>query len=365
MTRRRTGAGAIGLACLLALTAGCSTAPSNADASKPSDASGSASPVTTSTALRAEEARTAFEEYAEVNAAADAALDDTAIARVQTGALLRESLAEYAIARKAQRKVPVTSFTRPTFLLPSGKADAYPRWFASVSKWLGREDDRQSALHYFVQEEKGGPWRAAASSWVVTDPGAGRPPAAPPKVSTGKVRTKPPVLPTLDRAATGTVRLSSRASEARAACRDFAARLSFTVPDGRAADGRFAAGPFTDDLVSYANGLADDALERSYAYRAQKELEPPVFRLSTGGSLVPCTLTREHRVTGRDGAAVVFDEGSDTDVLLGGGGRRWGRVTEVSSVNAVISVPAGRGAPATVVSCDCYDPQTVSATGHP
>ncbi|MFH8615399.1 hypothetical protein ACH4E8_10030 [Streptomyces sp. NPDC017979] len=363
MTRRRTGPGAIGLVCLLALTAGCSTAPSGG--SKPSGSAGSASPVTTSAALRAAEAQTVFEEYAEVNAAADAALDDTAIARVQTGALLRESLAEYAVAREARRKVPVTSFTRPTFLLPSGKADAHPRWFASISKWRGREDDRQSALHYFVQEEKDGPWRAAAASWVVTDPGGARPPAAPPKVSTGKVRTQPPVLPTLDRAATGTVRLSPRASEARAACRDFAARLSFTVPDGRAPGDRFTAGPFTEDLVAYANGLADEALERSYAYRAQEDFEPPVFRLSTGGSLVPCTLTREHRVTGRDGAAVVFDAGSDTDVLLGGGERQWRRVTEVSSVNALIAVPAREGVPATVVSCDCYDPQTVSATGRP
>ncbi|WP_432113302.1 hypothetical protein [Streptomyces sp. S1] len=58
-------------------------------------------------------------------------------------------------------------------------------------------------------------------------------------------------------------------------------------------------------------------------------------------------------------------KGSDTDVLLGGGGREWRSVKETGSMTALIEVPASKSAPATVLGCDCYAPQALTATGVP
>ncbi|MEU5159569.1 hypothetical protein AB0G74_08155 [Streptomyces sp. NPDC020875] len=378
MTRPLARLGAAGLVLLTTLATGCGatggpTGPAESGGSGP--AAAPPGPV----AVRAQEAQRVFEAYAGANAAADAALDGSAIRAVQTGPLLAESLAEYTVARRTGAELPRAGFRRPTFLIPDARHDrGYPRWFAAVSKWEGREADRTSALHYFVQREPKGPWRAAVASWVVTAP---EPAAAPPSAArpgfTGHdpaagapqdlVRPGTPVLPPPDRAATGTIRTSSTPAADRAICDTLATSLSGPAGGPRsaeavAADRRFTPGPFTSGLRSYVSGLADERLIRGYTYRAT-ETGAPVFRLQSGGSLVTCSLIREHRLAGSgDGDTVVFTEGSGTDALLGGGGREWRRVDERSSATAVIAVPARRNEPATVLSCDCYAPQTLSAT---
>jgi hypothetical protein len=70
-----------------------------------------------------------------------------------------------------------------------------------------------------------------------------------------------------------------------------------------------------------------------------------------------------HNVAGSGASRTVkFDAGSDTDILLGGGGRDWRSVEEVSSFAALFEVP-GDASPATVLTSDAYGPQILSATG--
>ncbi|MFE0426042.1 hypothetical protein [Streptomyces sp. NPDC058953] len=385
MTRPISRLGAAGLVLLTTLATGCgaSTGPTSPTGGGGAGGSGAPASAPGPVAVRAQEAQRVFDAYADANAAADAALDGTAIRAVQTGPLLAESLAEYAIARRTGGELPLSGFRRPTFLIPDGRTDqGHPRWFAAVSKWEGRETDRASALHYFVQREPKGPWRAAVATWVVTapEPTAPTPPSATrpgfavpdpdPAVRPPRDRVRPgtPLLPPPDRAASGTIRTSGTAAADRAVCDTLATSLSGTASGPRsaeavAADRRFTPGPFTTELRSYVTGLADDRLRRGYTYRAT-DAGLPVFRLQSGGSLVTCTLTREHRLSGAgNGDTVRFAAGSGTDALLGGGGQAWRRVDERSSVTAVVAVPARGTEPATVLSCDCYAPQTLSATG--
>ncbi|MEU9117955.1 hypothetical protein AB0D04_41105 [Streptomyces sp. NPDC048483] len=115
--------------------------------------------------------------------------------------------------------------------------------------------------------------------------------------------------------------------------------------------------------LQYFNDWADKDLDRHMSYKAAGA-DLPVFRLSTGTSLVACTYQKEYRVAGVGTSGTVqFEKGSDTDVLLGGGGREWRSVRETSSVTALIEVPAKKTSPATVLACDCYQPQVLSATG--
>jgi hypothetical protein len=315
------------------------------------------------------EAEQVFKQYDRMNAAADAALDGSGIRGMQTGVLLKESLAAYDIHRRAKTADTVSHLTRPRFLIPAADAaDAYPRYFAVLSKRKGNEDDRSSSLFYFTQTEAKAPWKATAATWAVTDPATSPSPSAatptPSPAQNGKtVRVTPKQLPEVSQGASGTAQLSATAAADRAVCDSLADYLSFSPPHGRPTDDRFTEGGFTSQLVRYFNGWADEALERSMSYTTTGA-ELPVFRLSTGSSLVACTYVREHRVSGVGASGTVqFEKGSDTDVLLGGGGREWRSVKEVSSMTALIEVPAGKASPATVLACDCYAPQLLSATG--
>ncbi|MBT2369286.1 hypothetical protein J7E88_29230 [Streptomyces sp. ISL-10] len=351
---------------MLALSAGCSSA----ETSSPDDAAPK-SPSASVPVIATDEARQVFERYDRATAAADAALDDAAIRKVQMGVLLKESLAGYEIHRKAKTEDGVFHLVQPRFLIPAVEAgESYPRFFAVLSKWKGREKDRSSQLLYFMQTEAKGPWKAAAAGWVVTEP-AKTPPSSAPAPSpaptnNGKtsVRLQPKVLPDLRRGASGTVQLSDTAQTDRTVCDSFADYLSFTPPLGRPTDDRFTEGGFTSDLVRFHNNWADARAERSFSYKVTGA-DLPAFRLSTGSSLVACTFVREYREAGAPPHGTVrYDQGSDTDVLLGGGGKQWRRVDETSSVTALIEVPAGKSLPpATVLACDCYDPQALSATG--
>lgn len=365
MIRPTTRLSATSLVILLALSAGCtSTETSAPDDAAPKSPSAPAPVITT------DEARRIFERYDRENAAADAALDDAAIRKVQMGVLLQESLAGYKIHRKARTKDGVVHFTKPRFLIPAVAAgEPYPRSFAVLSKWKGNEKDRSSLLLYFTQTEAGEPWKAAAAGWAVTEPAkksptsAPTPSPAPTKNGKTVVRLQPKVLPDIRRGAAGTAKLSDTAAGDRTVCDSFADYLSFKPPLGRPTDERFTEGGFTSDLVRFYNEWANRGLGHSFSYKVTGP-DLPVFRLSTSSSLVTCTFVRSHRTTGAppDGT-VQFDKGSDIDVLLGGGGKEWLSVNETSSMTASIEVPTGKTPAATVLACDCYDPQLLSATG--
>ena len=122
-------------------------------------------------------------------------------------------------------------------------------------------------------------------------------------------------------------------------------------------------GSFTSDLVQYFNRLSSPVLTRSYTVRVSGE-HLPVLRFADGAAFVACTFERRHNLAGSNASRTVkFDAGSDTDVLLGGGGRDWRSIEEISSFAALFEVPAGNASPATVLSSDAYRPQILSATG--
>ncbi|QDY76810.1 hypothetical protein [Streptomyces qinzhouensis] len=381
MTRPFARLGTAGLVLLTALATGCSAAAVSTDSTGSTDnGAGASSAAPGPLVLRAQEAREIFQDYADTKAAADAALDEASIRMVQTGPLLAESLARYEIARKAGTALPLAGYRKPTFLIPDGPGgQEYPRWFTSFSKREGRETDRASEVHYFVQERPGSPWRAAVGGSALTGPEPAPPlppsvqypefaaPLPDPRYPQDAVRPGTPLLPELDRAADGAIRMSGTPAADREVCDTLAASLTTSVPGepapaAVAADRRFESGPFTTGLRSYAVGLSGDGLLRDYTYRAT-DAGLPVFRLASGDSLVMCTLTRDHRVSapGTDGT-VAFTAGSDTDVLLNGG-RSFRRVDQRGSVHALVALPASKGEPATVLSSNGYDPQILSATG--
>jgi hypothetical protein len=318
--------------------------------------------------ITAAEAQQVFDRYDEVNAAADAALDATAIREVQTGVLLAESLAAYGIHRKAGTQDTVARYVRPKFLIPAvADAPAFPRYFAVLSKRKGDETDRSSTVLYFTQTQAGGPWKATAGTWVVTEAArtpTGPTPSAAPTPTGNNIKVTPKVLPELRRTTSGAVALSASADADRAVCDDYADYLTFSPPNGKVTDPRFTNGSFSSDLVRHFNRLSNPLLRRSYRVRTTGE-HLPVFRFANGGAFVACTFERRHRLAGSGSFGTVkFDEGTDTDVLLGGGGREWRSVEEISSFAALFEVPAGDASrPATVLTCDGYGPEILSATG--
>ncbi|MDX3685818.1 MULTISPECIES: hypothetical protein [unclassified Streptomyces] len=357
--------GTTGLVIALALLTGCtdgSTPPP--DGAAPQASSGPQPVITT------DDAKQVFARYDRENAAADAALDDVAASKIQTGVLLKESLAGYEIHRKAGTEDEAAHLARPRFLIPTEEAGApYPRSFAVLSKWKGSEKDRSSSLLYFTQAEKGGAWKADAAGWAVTEPAktsasaSPTPSPAPSKKDDTAVRVQPKVLPDIRRSPSGTAQLSDTSQADREVCDSYADYLSFTSPLGSPTDDRFAEGGFTSDLVRFYNDWADSGLGHTFSYRVTGA-GLPVFRLSTGSSLVACTLVQEHRTTGAPPTGTVrYDKGSDTDLLLGGGGRQWRSVDQTSSLTALIEVPTQKTRAATVLACDCYDPQLLSVTG--
>lgn len=366
MTRSTTWLGTAGLVTLLALSAGCTSSAdtSSKDDAAPPSASARVPVITTA------QAKQVFEHFDRGSAAADAALDDSAVRKVQTGVLLKESLAVYRLYREANTGGSATHFTKPRYLIPAVKdPKTYPRFFAVTSKKKGEEDDRSSVIFYFVQPEAGAPWKATADTSAVTEPvkesaaSEASPTPEPAESEEDFVSVEPKQLPDVHRDASGAVPLSPTAASDRSACNDFAEYLSFTVPHGRPVDDRFTSGAFTSDVVRHYNGWATDGLTRRFSTKTTGT-PLPVFRLATGGSLVACQFVQEYHAEGETPSDTMqFGEGSEIDVLLGGGGESWRKVDVVYSMTALIEVPPGRPAAATVLACDCYAPQTLSATG--
>lgn len=342
------------LAVTLLSVGGCSATPS---------------PSAKTPAITTVEAQKVFERYDQVLAAAGAALDATAIQEVETGILLKTSLAAYKIHREAGTKPTDDRLVRPTFLIPTlAHTDTYPRYFAVLSKWKGREDDRGSSILYFMQTEADGPWKATAGAWVVTEApkaSVSKPASAQPSPTKGSngIRVTPKVLPDLYRDASGAVELSPSTDSDRAVCDDFAEYLTFSPPNGNPSNNRFTDGSFSSDLVRHYNSWANKNLSQSLSVRTTGE-RLPAFRFANGGALVACTFERHYRVSGIGSSGTVhFNKQSDTDVLLGGGGKEWRSVEQVSVMTVLFEVPAGESSPATVLACDCHAPQVLSAVG--
>ena len=227
MGRGATGVRAWMVFVLLVAAAGC-------------EREGSTKPAPSTMVITRAEAQRVFDRYNEVYTAADAALGAAAIQEVQTGVLLAESLAAYEIHRKAGTKDTATRYVRPTYLIPTvADEPAFPRHFAVLSKRMGDETDRSSIILYFTQTQAGGPWKATAGTWVVTDapqtsagPSASAAPAPAPTGHT--ITVTPKVLPELRRNAGGAVQLSASADANRAACDNYANYLTFSPPNGKA-----------------------------------------------------------------------------------------------------------------------------------
>lgn len=290
---------------------------------------------------------------------------------METGTLLKQSRAGYRMHRLAGTKDTPVTYVRPAFLIPGlEKQTTYPRFFAVLSKSKGRESDRSSTLHYFVRNRAAGAWKATAATWAVTDPvdkSASPGPTSSRSAGGGgsTVSVRPKVLPSIRTGSSGAASTSPAAARARTYCGGFADYLSFTAPHGKTDDARFAEGGFTSGVVKYYNGWAGEQLSRSFDYSVTGT-ELPVFALGSGSSLVACTFDVGFHTLGTSATSWVrYDPGSSADVLLGGGHARRHKVDEKLSMTALIEVPAKASAAATVLACDCYAPQPLSATGVP
>lgn len=347
------------------VVAGCTGGGVGGAAGSPGPASGStATGAAPAPALTEAQAKEVFERYLREKSAAAGKGDVEAIAKVEGGRQLEESRAAARLHQIKGTKATPVRYVLPTFLIPQAVGGApAPRGFAVLSKWEGRETDRSSVLHYFTRSGDGGEWKAVAGTWVVTVPppeGESGEPA--PSAKPGVLKVRPKVLPALARGAADRVELSPTATADTGVCGRYAQYLSFTAPAGKPDSPHFERGDFTSKLVDHFNGWDEKTLQRSFSYRPVGE-ELPVFRLKDGGSLVTCTLEGTYRDRGRTPASwVTFDADSDSEALLGGGGRKWAGIEEVWSVTAVVEVPPG-GGPATVLSTDAYDATRLSAKG--
>ncbi|MFZ3497348.1 hypothetical protein ACODT5_29680 [Streptomyces sp. 5.8] len=334
-------------------------------AESPGRASGSAATdAAPAPALTQAQAKDVFERYLLAKGAAAEKGDVEAMAKVEGGRQLEESRAAARLNRIKGTKATPVRYVLPTFLIPQAAGGApASRGFAVLSKWEGRETDRSSLLHYFTRDGDGGEWKAVAATWVVTvPPPAGQAGEPAPSPKPGVIKVRPKVIPELARGAADSVELSPTATADTGVCGRYAEYLSFTAPAGKPDSPHFERGDFTGKLVDYFNGWDEKTLQRSFSYRPVGE-ELPVFRLKDGGSLVTCTLEGTYRDRGRTPKnSITFDADSDSEALLGGGGRKWASIEEVWSVTAVVEVPPG-GGPATVLSTDAYDAAKLSAKG--
>ncbi|MFI1060543.1 hypothetical protein ACH4TC_01460 [Streptomyces spororaveus] len=313
-------------------------------------------------ALSQSEAQKVFERYVQENAASDAKGDTEAIATVEGGRLLEESLASRRLHQAKGTKDTPVQYTKPVFLIPRpAKGATAPQGFAVLSKSDAQENNRTSVLHYFTRDKDSGDWKAVAASWVLTEP-LPEPSEPTPTSSREIVMLRPKVMPSLAQDSSGVVELSTTSTADTGVCGRYAEYLTFTVPTGKPDSPNFERGEFTSKLVEFFNGWEAKSLQRSLSFRpAGKEL--PVLRLKDGGSLVTCTLEGTYRDKGRTSADwIETNVGSDTEALLGGGTRKWASIEEVWSVTAVVEVPPG-GSPAAVLSANAYGATKLSVKG--
>lgn len=367
--RRRVRVAGVAAAAVVAVAvAGCS--PANGDG----DAKAGAGPAVSSAApvpveprvIGKEQAEKVFFDYGLAHSQAAAKADTDAIVKLETGALLEQSLARYArMKANSETTAGAATFVAPVFVLPTEREQpGYPRSFFVISKRQGAEGDRASALHYFVQAEPGGAWKAAARSWAnVVPKGAG---ASSSDTYEEGVRLRAWQIsePQVEPAGAGAGVLSARAEADRTVCGRYAAYLSFTAPNGERMSPHFLPGGLTSHLVD-ARNERDKEVDGQVRHRFDYEVtfgDLPVVRLANGNSLVTCSFTRTEHLVGKESTTVFsFKKDGKIDDLLGGGERNWSVVDTRWSETAVFEVPE-QGL-ADVVASNSRSAQLLSAEG--
>ncbi|MCY0929219.1 hypothetical protein OTB20_24070 [Streptomyces sp. H27-H1] len=315
------------------------------------------------------DAEKVFNTYGWANSIAEGRADFAAISKLQTGALLEQSRARHerknahAIVRDGD-----IDFTRSVFVIPTVREQpGYPRSFVVFSKDDGQVEDRATAVHYFVQAAAGGPWKAAATSWVNGDPvvqGAVTPREHPYEQHNVEVREKEIAAPVTGVAGAGV--LSARAGTDRKACGRYADYMSFTAPQGEPKSEHFVPGGLTSGVVDRYNERdkqVEGKVRHEFGYKAAGG-ELPVVRLASGASLVTCTYVVTERLAAKQGTAwFFFTSDTDSDRLLGGGSKHWRAVERRWAVTAVIEVP--EQGPADVVAVNSRGAELLSARRIP
>ncbi|MER6197089.1 hypothetical protein ABT234_06885 [Streptomyces sp. NPDC001586] len=290
------------------------------------------------------------------------------VAEVTTGPLLTEWKANAAV--RAVWKGPdrvVAGLVNPTFAIPAEQDQpSYPRSFVTLSKMNGGEDGPPTAIHYFVQEAPGGPWKAAVETWVAT---AASVPLAGENVwyAPTTVRLRKAPVAAVSRHAEAAV-LSPTAEQDREVCGRFADYISFTTPDEPKSD-QFAPEPLIDEAVRELNEKPKQPkLNGLITYTYEHEVtgpQLPVLKLDDGTSLVACPLLRTEQERGKSTTvSFTFNNASAQGALLDAEGKRWRSTEAKLSLTALIELPpAGAPGPARVAACNCADPQLLEVTG--
>ncbi|WP_329381098.1 hypothetical protein OG625_16595 [Streptomyces sp. NBC_01351] len=313
-----------------------------------------------------EQAEQVFNRYAWERRDSVARRDREGIAKVETGPLLAESQASIDLLKaRAGYAGWVDSFGRPEFFIPAEKdQQGYPRSFVVTSReFAGTEQNRSSAVHYFVQDAPGGEWKATAMSWV-NDRAAAPHPARTNEIGGFQLRDKE--IAPLVRDAAGAVTLSPTAAADREVCGRYAKYMSFSVPDGKPESEHFVPGELTGGVVGAYNAHGEKLkLVDKWLSLEAAGGELPVVRLADGKSLVTCTFVRTDFWNARNAK---FKYGSssmgDVGAMIGGMDTWWRASTVRRSVTVSFEVPAG-GGPADVVGSNALRAPVLSAEGVP
>lgn len=342
--RRRVVLGAV-LGCGL-LLGGCVPGKADGKAAGPSGA-----PVV-AMVIGAEDAEKVFNQWVGVRKASLDRGDAAGIATVETGPLLAESLARIEVAKVRSTGGFHSFIGKPEFFVPAeAEQQAYPRSFVVMSRQATSYvmPNRHAGVQYFVQEAPGGPWKAAALSWVYDQPlVAGKNDGGMGGSLGFEGREKE--IAAIARDAAGAVALSPTAAREREVCRRYAGYMSFTAPEGKPESEYFVPGKLTSEVVAAYNVAFGDLedIRKRYAFEVTGP-DLPVVRLADGKSLVTCSFVRTDLWKGKN---VTFsygtDETGDIAALIGGADKWWKETTVRRSVTVTFEVPAQ--GPAEVVS---------------
>ncbi|MFG2879312.1 hypothetical protein ACGFYU_30640 [Streptomyces sp. NPDC048337] len=356
--RVRVDVAAVAVGCVVGLV-GCSPEKGEAEA-----ASASAAPVVPMV-IGTEEAENVFNRYLSERMASLDRRDGAGLAAVETGELLKESLARIEVAKLRGVDAPEFSFGRPEFFVPAERdQQGYPRSFVVLSRERSDETNavRDAAVHYFLQEAPGGSWKAAARSWVNDKPVVGgKNESNMYHIFDYEVRDQE--IAAIGRDTAGAVTLSPTAD--REVCGRYAEYMSFTAPNGEPESGYFVPGELTSEVVKAYNVMKEDLelVRKQYAFEVVGA-HLPVLRLADGKSLVTCSFVRTDNWAGKS-ATFKYGNGDygGVDALLGGGYKWWRDTTVRRGVTVSFEVPPT--GPADVVGSNALEATPLSAEGTP
>lgn len=362
--RRRVLAGVVGVVAGGGLVlGGCTPAKTDAKATAPVVA-----PVVPMV-ISAEEAEAVFNRYEYGRRSALDRRNTAGLAALQTGELLKESLARIEVAKLRGTNMPEFPFGRPEFFVPAERDQpGYPRSFVVLTREPSNNvnETRNAAVHYFVQDAPGGEWKAAATSWVNDKP------VTPGKNDAKMYHTfdfaaRSQEIAAVSRDAAGAVVLSPTAAADRGVCGRYAQYMSFTAPDGEPESGHFVPGELTSEVVKAYNTAHEDLelVKKRYSFEVAG-MELPVVRLADGKALVTCPFLRTDYWSGKMKTAT-FRYGTrdlgDVGALVGGGAKWWRDTTVRRSATVTFEVPPT--GPADVVGSNALKAWALSAEGTP